>query len=167
MKRDSIVKTLKNAFECKEPQIIKKALFPRNDEEWESLARWVRLECEKEDILTIDDIPLALGYPPSRFKRWHKNHAEFSEAYEYALYKIGRRRELLAHANKMDRSIVLKTMPLYNYEYRDLIMQKIDRSEEAKALAESKHVINVIMNKMPETDIVKPLSKPDKDVEKM
>lgn len=133
--------------------VIKKAVFPQTPHEWKALGRLVREEADKEDVVTIEDIPLALGYSPTRFKKWVKHDADFAEAYEYALYKIGRRREALAHANKMDRNIVMKTMPLYNYEYRDFVLAKfIQSTQDGKGA-----VLNIIMNKAPETDIVKPL----------
>ena len=140
---------------------IKRARFPQDEKQWKKIADEMQEWADLDTSINFDEFPLSLGYSPSRFKKWKENNADFSEAMEYAMYKVGTHRENLAHLGKMDRVIVLKTMPLYHYEYKALLQVHVDRQNQeraAKAALEDK-VFNFIAKAMPPSELVKPLEK--------
>lgn len=141
-------------------KVPKYARRPFNDHQWIYLADKLREWADKETSLYLDIFALSWGYSPYKFKKkWPAENEYFAEALEYALGVINVRRNDMLTFDKeiVDRRDWLDKRPLYDQEFKEWLIEKSASNKEAQADS----VINVIMNKMPETDIVKPLKKAD------
>ncbi len=123
--------------------------FPKSESEWISVANnmisWGRLDTS----FAIEDFPLSCGYSPHKFYKWVKHNEYFADALEYTRYMVGSRREKAARERKIDSAIILKTMPLYNYEYKELVLEKINKHQESRQTQ-----IHVIMEPIQNSEIV-------------
>ena len=124
-------------------------VFPKTEQEWISLADDMIAWAHLETSFAIEDFPLSRLYSPHKFYKWTKHSEYFEEALEITRYMVGSRREKAARERKVDSSIILKTMPLYNFEFKELIMDKINQHQESKPTF-------VVIEKMPSTGKVPP-----------
>lgn len=89
---------------------------------------WAHLESS----FAIEDFPLSKGYSPHKFYKWTKHNEYFADALEFTCYMVGSRRERAARERKIDSGLILKTMPLYNLEYKELLMDKIHKHQKER-----------------------------------
>ncbi len=96
---------------------------------------------EEDDSLRISDFFDSRGYSRKMFYEWVHKHHEFEIAHEYAMRRIGARRENGALTRKFAETTVHKTLGHYDYVWRE----EIDRANAARLAvadkAESKLVI--------------------------
>lgn len=107
--------------------------FPQNEAEWLSLANDMLTWAHQESSFAIEDFPLSKGYSPHKFYKWINHNEYFADALEFARYMVGSRREKAAREKRADSTIILKTMPLYNYEFKELLMDKIKKHQEERS----------------------------------
>lgn len=105
---------------------------PQSEEEYRALADALVKWAGKEDALNIDEFPLGLKIPAHLFREFGKKSDYFDRAFDISLRLIGCRREKLVHEGKMDRNIVMATMPLYDPEYKQWLLLKKQEPEEIK-----------------------------------
>lgn len=135
----------------KHPECINRP--PRDVKEINKLADRLVQWAQTDDALTLDDFALKEKISPYRFKRMAPEHSYFQQALEYARASVGSRLFKLGLFKKADSSLVSKTLPLYNEEYRQFILEKQDKQTQG--------IINVVMDKFPETTEVKPIEDND------
>jgi hypothetical protein len=98
---------------------------------------------ESPDSLTLG------GFSASKRKTYTwaietaRDYPQFKEAYEIARNIIGNRRETLGLKKILSEKIVEKTMPMYNSEYRELVLQL------TKVQAENERIIQFVSGKKP------------------
>lgn len=106
--------------------------FPEDEREWVALAEDMLSWAHLDTSFAIEDFPLSRGYSPHRFYKWAKHNEYFAEALEFTRYMVGSRRERAARERKIDSGLIIKTMPLYNLEYKELLMDKIRKHQEER-----------------------------------
>lgn len=121
------------AHKATPPQKYKLGTFPKTEAEWISLTDDMLAWAHQETSFAIEDFPLSRGYSPHKFYKWQKHNEYFAEALEFTTYMVGSRRERAARERLFDSSIILKTMPLYNYEYREFLLDKVRAHQETRA----------------------------------
>ncbi len=124
---------------------------PKTKEEldwWASeLLRW----SEREDSIVFYEFASIMGIPKSVLTKMSNDSENLKAAFSIAKERVGSRRERLALKNELNASIVMKTMAIYDEDFakyeRDmkLLSAEIDNKTQP---------INIIMQKMPETDAV-------------
>jgi hypothetical protein len=125
-------------------------IFPKTEQAWISLADDLIAWAHLETSFAIEDFPLSRLYSPHKFYKWMKHNEYFADALEFARYMIGSRRERAARERRVDSSIILKTMPLYNYEFKELMMEKINKHHESQ----QPKIITVILPQVEDTGVV-------------
>jgi len=113
------------------PRSYKLGKIPIEDEEWIALTDEMVAWSMLDDSFCIEDFPLSKGYSPHKFYKWVKYSPYFEEGLLFTRYKIGARRERAALERKVDPSFILKTMPLYNIEYKQLMLEKVQQFQKA------------------------------------
>lgn len=127
-------------------------VFPKNEAQWIALSNDMIAWAHLDTSYALDDFPLSKGYSPHKFYKWTKHSEYFAEALEFTRYMVGSRREKAARERRMDSTIVLKTMPLYNYEFKELVMDKIQKHQESRSYT-------VVMEPIQDSPLVPPLPK--------
>jgi hypothetical protein len=69
---------------------------------------------------------------PRRFYAIATTNEYFADALDLARYIIGCRLQRGLRDRKLDRDYVLRLLPLYNEDYKDLLLAKVKESEAAK-----------------------------------
>jgi hypothetical protein len=110
----------------------KLGIFPKTEAEWVSLANDIYDWAHLETSFALEDFPLSRGYSPHKFYKWEKHNEYFADTLEFARYMVGSRRERAARERRVDSTIILKTMPLYNLEFKELTMDKISKHQESR-----------------------------------
>ncbi len=82
-------------------------------------ARYLKEWAELEDSLRIIDFIDKQGYEPRVFYRWLKEHIELEVAHEYAMRRIGSRREQGAILRKFSESTIHRTLGRYDEVWRE------------------------------------------------
>ena len=103
---------------------------PENEQEYCDLANALIAWAKKETSHNINDFPLSLLIPPNRFSEYAKQSDYFKRGLLIALQLIGARREQLAHEGRLNRQIVMATMPLYDLDYKQLVLNLRHNTEE-------------------------------------
>lgn len=113
-------------------------------EEVEKLCEECRQYAEKETSLTIEGFALSKRLTPPWANAIAADYPEFRQAYEYCRFMVGKRREEGALKKSMSETLVVRTMPLYNKEFKDYMYTM------AKLNSESEKTINFIAAKRPD-----------------
>jgi hypothetical protein len=96
---------------------------------------------ENKDALAIEDFPLSRMIAPSVFYKQADKSEYFAQALEIARCRIGSRLQKLARDGMIDPRFVLKILPLYHEDYKNLLMAKIKNFQKSIAPAPVKVVI--------------------------
>jgi hypothetical protein len=123
--------------------------IPHDEKTQNALADEMVAWSQEETAEAIEQFPLSKKYPVSKFYAIQKDNEYFKDALETARYNIGMRRERNARKRKEDGNIIMKLHPLYNTEYRDLLMEKVKTYGESSATT-----IQVIETPVPGSDMV-------------
>jgi len=113
-------------------------------EAMENLCEECRQYAEKDTSLTIEGFALSKRLVPSWANNLAEDYPEFKQAYEYCRFMVGKRREEGALKKSMSETLVVRTMPLYNKEFKDYMYTM------AKLNSESEKTINFIAAKRPD-----------------
>jgi hypothetical protein len=95
------------------------------EQEAQKLKDWAILD----DSLRLSDFYDGRGYNPETFYAWSHRFPEMKAAHDFALRRIGSRRENGALNRSFDSSTVHKTLGHYDYVFQ----QQMDRVHEIKA----------------------------------
>lgn len=117
---------------------------PYTPEELALLCKECEQYAEKDTSLTIEGFALSKRYTPPWANKIANEHPEFKKAYEYCRYMVGKRREEGALKKAMSETLVIRTMPLYNPEFKEYMYAM------AKLNSESEKTINFIAAKRPD-----------------
>ena len=94
---------------------------PISDQSLEKLAKdLVAWAINDETATKIKPFFIFRGMGTTDVKRWKKRNKKFAAAYSLALSAIGNRREHGALTKKYDSNTVIKSMPLYDSDWKDL-----------------------------------------------
>ncbi len=126
---------------------------PRDKLLQDKLADRLVLWAKTDEALTIDGFALKELISPYRFKRMAPENEYFQQALEYARAAVGDRLFKLGLFKKADSSLVAKTLPIYNEEYREFVLQKQDKQQQG--------IINVIMERFPSSSEVPEIPEED------
>jgi hypothetical protein len=110
--------------------------------------KFVELQCVKlkewadqEDSLNIHDFIDSQGYNPATFYKWCDKFPQLHETHQYAIRRLGSRREMGALTRKFDASTVHRTLGYYHYIWRQETIALAKLKEESAAQNETKVVI--------------------------
>jgi hypothetical protein len=133
---------------------------PKTDKELEWWADQLIEWAHKEDSLVLMGFAAENLIDQARLHEWAKRCPKLERAIKVAKGLLGARREHLALHNKINAVLVMKTMANYNDDYHayEKEMKLLGSEEEKRA-----QTINVIMPKMPSTDVVPKKKKFKKD----
>ena len=113
-----------------------------------------------ENALTMNGFYVKKGVPSRTVARWRKRSKLFNEAHEFAKMIIGCRRETGALTKKLDAGIVLRTMAMYDEEWKKLEEWRADLKIKE---AEKKQPANFIVRMDSIETIKAKLEKQEKD----
>lgn len=133
--------------------------FPETKEDIHVLANDLIKWAKQDDTLNFDDFALDRFFLPDELYKLTESNDYFSKVYNMALRIVGSRLERLALMGKLDKQLVLATMPLYSPEYRKWLL-KLKLKEEIKG--DGRAIINYIVDCMyctPECEKTKSLLK--------
>lgn len=91
------------------------------------MVKWAR---ENEDALVLADFFNNKGIHRSDIQRWVGKHLFFKNAYEMTKSIIGSRREKGALLRKYDSTIVMRTMSIYDPEWKELELWRAKLKED-------------------------------------
>lgn len=95
---------------------------------------------DQEDSLNISDFIDSQGYNPATFYRWCDKFPQLHETHQYAIRRLGSRREMGALTRKFDASTVHRTLGYYHYIWRQETIALAKLKEES-AQNETKVVV--------------------------
>lgn len=107
---------------------------------------------ENEEALAIEDFPLSKRIAPSIYYKQANRDEYFKQALEITRYVIGSRLQKLAREDKIDPRYALKMLPLYNPEYKDFLMGKIESFQ--KSIGGATDRVRVVMEKFASSNLV-------------
>lgn len=118
---------------------------------------------DNEDMLTLGEFYLKKGVPNYTFQQWVKRFEFAATCTTHAKSLIGIRREKGALKKELDSSLVLRSMPLYDEDYKNL------REWEAKLTKESHSdkQINVMIQQVESSPLVSNKGEVKKTVEEI
>jgi len=97
----------------------------------------------------------AKGIDRDTVSRWRKRLTEFDRLYRFGLEEIGDRREDLVDQKKMSEQKMLRTMAIYDPDYKDLIRWQSElttRSDAAKAHSDAQIITEAVKTTLHEFD---------------
>jgi hypothetical protein len=103
-------------------------------EEWEqnNLAKDLLDWAQTEEARDIQDFATSRNMSPYRFDRIKLKNDYFAECMEVARSLIGSRMREAARTRKEDGNVIMKLLPLYDQEYRDLLNERARQLQEAQ-----------------------------------
>ncbi len=104
-------------------------------------ARALKEWSELETSLKISDFYDARGYDPKQFYRWVADHEEMALAHDYALRRVGSRREIGAMTRKFAESTIHKVHGHYDPIWREEMRLMNEMRLAVAEKAESKVVV--------------------------
>ena len=113
------------------------------ERESERLVNWAN----QEESLVIQDFWDASGYSRKNFYRWIQQFPEFESAHEYAMSRIGSRRELGAINRKYAESTIHRTLGAYNHIWKEQTRELAKLKEE---IAPQNQAQIVVIERFPE-----------------
>ncbi len=116
-------------------------VLPETEENIRLLANELVEWAKKDEVLNFDDFALNKSFLPNELFQLTEKNDYFSKAYNMALRIVGSRLESLAFLGKLDKSLVLATMPLYSPEYRKWLLKLKLKDEKT---SEGKTVFNIL-----------------------
>jgi hypothetical protein len=103
-----------------------------------------------EDSINIYDYFNTQGYSPVIFYKWCQRFPELSEIHDYAIRKLGSRREMGAMTRKYDASTVHRTLGYYHHIWRQETAALAKLKEDASSHETKIVVIEKFSEKTPE-----------------
>ena len=103
---------------------------PTDEQEQNELVNELIWWVQKKDSYALEDFPISKSMAPSRFYRCAEDNEYFAEALDFARYTIGSRLQKGLRNKELDKDFVLRLLPLYNREYRSLMLDKIKQSKD-------------------------------------
>lgn len=139
--------TYTSKYGVKRPPIDHKEQNALGDE----LIAWAR----EEGSVAIEDFPLGKNISPKRFFGCAKYNEYFRECVEIARGLIGSRLFKGALSDDYNQAVIMKTLPRYNEEVRELQMDHV------KQLGGGQKTVEVVMEKFPDSPEVPPVNSDD------
>lgn len=121
-----------------------------------------KIEEEAEYLLEWANLPGSLvlgmcygsrGYTYQDAKEWAQRNDKYREAKLLAFTLVGSRREMGGLINKLSSGLVSRTMPLYDPDYNDLVMQ-MKKAQDDSELKEHSDLCAAIQSLMKDQTIV-------------
>lgn len=100
------------------------------------MVNWVNSKSEK---LVFTQFLAEKGMSYSIFRQWKERCPKLVVAHEYVLETLGAIRESGALKRKLDSAMVLKSMPVYSYDWAQLEKER----DERKAKRDDKNIGNI------------------------
>lgn len=114
----------------------------------QELILWVDDEKEARKRLKISQFYGYKKIPKEAFYRWIRKHPNLEEAYKYAMYSLGDRREIGVALREYDAS-VLKVMPLYDADWKDIEKWRASIKAETEAAASINYIVKNVPIELP------------------
>lgn len=105
---------------------------PTDEQKQNKLANELLDWVNNEDSFAIEDFPISKSIAPSRFYQCANDNEYFAEALELARYTIGSKLQKGMREKILPKDYVLRLLPLYNEEYKSLILDKINKNKEVE-----------------------------------
>lgn len=120
-------------------------------EEIEFFAKELLEFAQDEEVIKVVEFPLSRNLLPKTYYDWLDRYPVLADAHAQATAIIGSRREKFALKGKYDRSIVLKTMAMYDPEYK----KNLEWEAKLRNREEDKNVQKIIvLERYPESEKV-------------
>jgi hypothetical protein len=114
----------------------------------DDIVDWARND---DDALKLSEFYLAKGIHGQTWYAWCKRFPRLQIAHDCAKEWIGIRREKGALKGKLSPQVVMYTMPFYDKQWED---ETVRRAALKDVNSESKSSVTVLMNPIPNSDIV-------------
>lgn len=98
---------------------------------------------EDEDVYSIEDFPLSKSMSPNKFYKIADTNDYFAGCLDVALQTIGSRLQRGWRDKTLDREYVMRILPLYNIQFKDLVLFRHKLAEENRNAALSGNVFHV------------------------
>jgi len=115
--------------------------LPETKDDIHALANELVEWAKQDDTLNFDDFALDRFFLPDELYKLTENNEYFAKAYNISLRIVGSRLEKLASMGKLDKALVLATMPLYSPEYRKWLL-KLRLKEEVAG--DGRAIFNIV-----------------------
>lgn len=109
------------------------------------MIQWVA----RQDSFALEEFPISKRMAPSRFYQCAEDNEYFADALDFARYSISSRLQKGLRTKELEKDYVLRMLPLYNQEYKALIIDKVRQLQEQR-----QQKIFVIVDEIPKTDQV-------------
>ena len=118
---------LMNARKKEKKKLLTQAIKPSRASEWEALGQdWLKWVKTNEYSMNIHDYPIAMGYPPYKFKKeWAKESSIFRDYLEQCVYICAQRRDRYMDSKDKLYLQILKQLPQYDWEYKDIEDERV------------------------------------------
>lgn len=134
------------------------AMKPVNDSVLLRMAMDLRQEADKEDFLRMETFYLNRGIEKRTWYDWLLRSRPLRAAHDYAIARIGIRREVGASKRIFDSGMIKSTLGYYDEVFKQEQERQAKLKLEAEALDKNKS-LTVELNVVEKTPDVKPLEK--------
>lgn len=147
--KDQVVsKSVKELFVDQRSQLLRTL----NEESIQELAKDIIKWVDKDtDMLKFGQIYEKIGILPKEFDRLAEKYPSIKRAREFCILIFGNRREVRGLRNELNAGLVATSMPLYDEDWKNLIMWKADLSTKNQQGYQN---IVVQMAPIPNSDLV-------------
>ena len=83
-------------------------------------------------FMHFEEFPISKYMAPSRFYAMSETNEYFSDALDLTRYAISARLQKGLRDKTLDKDYVLRLLPIYNIDYKNLILAKVKQSQEAR-----------------------------------
>jgi hypothetical protein len=140
-------------------ELIEPRLYPKGGHPGYSPS-YAEIECyakeliefvQDEEIIKVLEFPVSTDLSIATYKRWLDEFPVLADAHAKATFIVGSRREKFALKGKYDKVIVLKTMAMYDPEYK----KNLEWEAKLRNRDEEKNATKIIvLERYPETERV-------------
>jgi len=115
---------------------------PRDKKAQDELANEMLRFVNNDTVLTLDSFPVSKSMAPTHFYKLADDNDYFALCLELAKATLSDRLIYGWHHGRFQKDFVLRILPFYNKEYKEMTMQKFKITEEARY---QPAVINVVV----------------------
>jgi len=115
---------------------------PRDKKSQDELGNEMLRFMAHENVLTLDSFPVSKSMAPTHLYKLAEDNDYFALCLELAKTILSDRLIYGWHHGRFQKDFVLRMLPLYNKEYKEITMQKFKITEEAR---HQPAVINVVV----------------------
>lgn len=110
----------------------------------------------EEGNIVLGEFIARAGFPMPTFKKWLQRSEKLRNAYSIARTMVGTRREKGGLQGEYSPLMVMKTMPLYDQDYKELLEWESQQKNVEQASMPQQQII--VLDRFPESDKVPPIA---------